>query len=155
MMARALPSILAPHLRVVFCGDQPGAEGRKHYYAKYNNSFWQLLYDCGLTARRLRPEEDKQLLDFGIGLTDVNHDPAALRRRIKRYAPAWVAFNGRRPAAQALHYLEREITFGAYEGLLMDTSRVYVLPASSWRNDRMRERWYHWRMLADLLKEAD
>lgn len=68
-----LPDILEPNLKVVFCGtavsDESAARGR--YYSKPSNSFWQLLHQAGFTPRQLRPDEDRSLPEFGIGMTDL------------------------------------------------------------------------------------
>ncbi len=68
-----LPDHLAPGLRAVFCGTAVGAmsAARGHYYANPGNRFWRLLAETGLTPRRLMPEEDRLVLSFGLGLTDL------------------------------------------------------------------------------------
>lgn len=72
-MSRALPEYLAPGLRVVFIGFNPGETSARegHYYAYRGNRFYWLLWQAGLTDRLYAPEEDSALLALGYGLTDL------------------------------------------------------------------------------------
>ena len=74
-----VPDILAPDLRVVFCGINPGrvsAAARAHF-ANPRNDFWRLLHDAGFTPRQLDPQEQFELLEFG---TAPRMRPTARRR---------------------------------------------------------------------------
>src|SRR5437764_4689461 len=69
----AIPDVLGPHLRVLFCGINPGrvsAAARTHF-ANPRNDFWRLLHAAGFTPRQLEPEEQFQLLKHGIGVTNA------------------------------------------------------------------------------------
>lgn len=68
-----VPDVLAEGLQAVFVGLNPGRASatRGHHFAGARNDFWQLLYDAGLTPRRLKPEEDGLLPRFGLGVTNV------------------------------------------------------------------------------------
>ena len=68
-----LPDVLAPGLRVVFCGTAAGAVAARvgAPYAGPGNRFWWVLHEIGLTPRELRPQEFRELPRYGIGLTDV------------------------------------------------------------------------------------
>ena len=68
-----VPDVLAPGLRAVFVGLNPGraSAARGHHFAGPNNHFWRLLHEAGLTPRRLRPEEDVLLPRFGLGVTNI------------------------------------------------------------------------------------
>ena len=108
-----LPDIIAPDLDVLFVGFNPSvyAALRGHFYARPGNRFYQLLHHAGLTPRRYAPEEDRALLDLGIGITDLCPIPtpgvadvpravaesgrAALTAKIERYRPRIVCFNGK------------------------------------------------------------
>ncbi len=74
---KALPDIIASGLKILFVGFNPGirsaAEG--HHYAGASNRFWRLLHESGLTPYRLSPEEDRKLLDYGYGSTNVVDRP--------------------------------------------------------------------------------
>jgi TDG/mug DNA glycosylase family protein len=77
-----LPDIVGPAPVIVFCG-LAGAESiksREHYYASPGNSFWDSLHLSGLAPRRLRPDEDRTVVDLGLGLTDL----------VGHWDPRWV-----------------------------------------------------------------
>lgn len=69
-----LPHYLKPGLDVVIVGSivVTTSEAAGNYYAQSANKFWERLYQAGLTPRQLAPQEDSTVLDFGIGLTDLN-----------------------------------------------------------------------------------
>lgn len=60
-------------LRVLFCGINPSVYSAVvgHHFARPGNRFWPALYAAGLTPRLLSPAEDRLLLDYGLGLTNV------------------------------------------------------------------------------------
>ena len=68
-----LTDVLQDGLSVVFCGTAvgPTAAMVRAYYARPRNQFWNVLYEIGLTPRRLQPQEYVTLTEFGIGLTDL------------------------------------------------------------------------------------
>lgn len=65
--------MLAPDLRLLFCGINPGLySGRTgHHFARPGNRFWKALYQSGFTDRLLQPSEDGLLPSFGCGLTNL------------------------------------------------------------------------------------
>jgi hypothetical protein len=67
------PDILAPGLEVVFCGVNPAATAAVdgHNFSNRSNRFWSVLHLAGFTDTRLRPEEERRLLDYGCGITAV------------------------------------------------------------------------------------
>jgi TDG/mug DNA glycosylase family protein len=71
--ASAVPDVLAPNLRVVFCGINPGrvSAAAAAHFANPRNDFWRLLLDAGFTPRLYEPEEQFALLELGIGLTNA------------------------------------------------------------------------------------
>jgi TDG/mug DNA glycosylase family protein len=70
---RAIPDVIAPDLRVLFVGINPGlysgATGR--HFARPGNRFWPTIHRAGLTPRQLRPDEPDELLALGIGITNL------------------------------------------------------------------------------------
>lgn len=158
-----IEDVLAPGLRVVFCGTALGAASARAsaYYAGPGNKFWPILHRIGLTPRRLQPAEYPQVLQFGIGLTDlcktrsgsdleIGNDAFDVRRligQLERYRPSWIAFNGKKAAREALH--GKAVAFGAQEGRL-GGARVFVLPSTS---GAASGHWDigPWQELADLL----
>lgn len=65
--------ILAPGLRVVFCGINPGlsSAGTGFPFAHPANRFWKVIYQAGFTDRQLKPQEAQHLLDYRCGVTKL------------------------------------------------------------------------------------
>src|SRR5213075_1907133 len=70
---KTLPDVIAPNLRVLFCGINPGlySGATGYHFARPGNRFWPTLYAAGFTARLLAPHEEYELLDSGYGITNV------------------------------------------------------------------------------------
>lgn len=70
---KTVPDILAPNLRVLFCGINPSlySAAVQHHFARPGNRFWKTLHAAGFTDRLLLPSEDRDLLTFGYGLTNL------------------------------------------------------------------------------------
>ncbi len=138
-----LPDVLAPNLRVVFCGTAAGTRSALEgaYYAHPGNFFWRALFEVGMTPRKLSPHEFPRVLEFGIGLTDLaklhfgaDHelphdafDAAALKRKIARFKPRIVAFTSKNAAFGCFG---RRLAYGEQEECIA-SSRVFVLPSPS------------------------
>jgi len=159
-MRSALTDVLAPGLRILFCGINPGrvSAAAGAHYANPRNDFWRLLHAAKLTPRLLAPAEQRLVLNQGLGLTnavgrmtpgsgdlrrsDYARSAARLARIARDLRPAWIGFVGK-AAYQG--------TFGepAAHGLqlrrLGDT-RLFVLPSTSPANAAVpwseRERWF-------------
>jgi len=163
MPSNVLPDVLAPDLRIVFCGTAAGtvSAARGAYYAHPQNKFWRALHAAGLTPRLLAPAEYPLMPSFGLGLTDIAKTvsgmdkelPAgalgrlaceAMRARIERFEPAILAFTS---LTAGRRFLRHDATFGPQEERIGQT-RLFVLPspspAAGWNWD---ERW--WRSLSD------
>jgi TDG/mug DNA glycosylase family protein len=142
-----LPDVLSSGLRVVFCGTAPGTRSAQDgaYYAHPGNYFWRTLFDVGLTPRVLAPAEFRQILQFGIGLTDVakHHfgsdaelprtafDSEALRRKLARYRPQIIAFTSKNAARAGLHGGPQCLAYGEQDVSIACNCRVFVLPSPS------------------------
>ncbi len=156
----ALPDVLADGLRVLFCGINPGrvsAAARAHF-ANPRNDFWRLLHAAGFTRRLLTPEEQFELLEDGIGVTNAalrttpgsgdlrKADFAGAAERLERLAatlkPAWIGFVGTEAYRGA--FGERP-QLGEQERRLAET-RLFVLPSTSPANAAVpwdeRLRWF-------------
>ena len=164
----AVPDILAPGLRCVFCGINPGrrSSAAGHHFANPRNDFWRLLADSGLTARRLDPGEQWSLLELGYGLTNAAYrttrgssdlrrgDFEGSRERLEALAeelrPGTIAFVGKSACQGGLGVSRCEL--GLQELTLADT-RLFVLPSTSPANAAVpyeeRLRWF--RELAELV----
>ena len=72
-----ISDILAPGLRVVFCGINPGKSSAHtgFHFAHPGNRFWKVIHQAGFTDRQLRPEEELQLLDTRCGITMLVERP--------------------------------------------------------------------------------
>lgn len=70
---RTVPDVVAPGLRVLFCGINPGlyTAWAGHHFARPGNRFWPALHASGFTPRQLRPDEEQELLALGLGVTNV------------------------------------------------------------------------------------
>ena len=70
---RTIPDVLAPDLRVLFSGINPGlySAATARHFARPGNRFWPALHAAGFTARQLHPSEQESLLDLGLGITNV------------------------------------------------------------------------------------
>ncbi|WP_433274550.1 G/U mismatch-specific DNA glycosylase [Actinosynnema sp. CS-041913] len=68
-----LPDVLAPDLDVLFCGINPGllSAARGQHFARPGNRFWPALHLSGFTPRLLKPAEQAELLDYGLGITNL------------------------------------------------------------------------------------
>jgi TDG/mug DNA glycosylase family protein len=54
-----LPDVIAPSLKVLFCGINPGMQSAAVglHFANRSNRFWRVLHLAGFTDRQLEPEE--------------------------------------------------------------------------------------------------
>jgi double-stranded uracil-DNA glycosylase len=110
--AKPLRDVIAPDLDVLFVGINPSllSAERGHHFARPGNRFWPALHLAGLTPRRLTPDEDEELLGYGLGVTNVVDRPTrtaaeltaeellaggrALAALVARYRPRTVAVLG-------------------------------------------------------------
>jgi double-stranded uracil-DNA glycosylase len=162
-----VPDVLAPGLKVVFCGINPGVRSAAAgaHFANPRNDFWRLLFDSSLTPRQVAPEEQWTLLELGYGLTNAAYrttrgsgdlrraDFAGASARLEELArdlqPRFIAFVGK--AAYEGAFGERP-ALGLQERSL-DETRLFVLPSTSPANAAVpyeeRLRWFG--ELADLV----
>ncbi|MEO7999831.1 MAG: G/U mismatch-specific DNA glycosylase [Gemmatimonadaceae bacterium] len=70
---KTIPDLIRPGLRVLFCGINPGlyTTAIGHHFGRPGNRFWPALYGAGFTNRLLHPWEERELLDAGLGITNV------------------------------------------------------------------------------------
>ena len=156
----AVPDVLAPGLRVLFCGINPGrvSAAAQAHFANPRNDFWRLLHVAGFTPRLLEPAEQFELLTYGVGVTNAaarttpgsgdlrKGDFAGAAERAERIAvqlkPAWVGFVGKEAYRGA--FAERA-ELGVQERRLVNT-RLFVLPSTSPANAAVpwveRLRWF-------------
>lgn len=158
----AVPDVLGPGLRVVFCGINPGrvSAAAHAHFANPRNDFWRLLHAAGFTSRLYEPAEQFELLKEGIGLTNAaprttpgsgdlrRADFAGAAQRLGRIDARWIAFVGKEAYRGAFN--ERP-ELGVQERTLGET-RLFVLPSTSPANAAVRweERLRWFRQLAGL-----
>ena len=144
---RPLPDRVAPGLRLLFVGINPGliSAAAGHYYANPRNAFWRLLHEGGLTPVRLTPEEDARMPAFGYGLTDIVKRPSRgvgdvktaefvagrrrLARLVRRFQLRAVCFNGK-TAFEGTFGKRACRRFGPQAARLAGAP-VFVLPSTS------------------------
>src|SRR5947209_2995087 len=68
---RTVPDLIAPGLKVLFCGINPGiySGATRLHFARPGNRFWKVLHLAGFTDRLLDPAEEDELLADGYGIT--------------------------------------------------------------------------------------
>lgn len=68
-----IPDLIAPGLRVLFCGINPGLYSgyTGFHFARPGNRFWRGLAEAGFTPRVLTPDEQYCLLQLGCGVTNL------------------------------------------------------------------------------------
>lgn len=68
-----VPDVIAPRLRVLFCGINPGlyTAAIGHHFGRPGNRFWPVLHAAGFTPRLFSPWEEQALLSLGCGITNV------------------------------------------------------------------------------------
>src|SRR5436190_22940227 len=70
---RKVPDLIAPGLKVLFCGINPGiySGATGLHFARPGNRFWKVLHLAGFTPRQLDPSEEGELLELGYGITCI------------------------------------------------------------------------------------
>jgi TDG/mug DNA glycosylase family protein len=157
-------------MRLVIVGCNPGDRSARvgHYYAGRGNEFWPMLYESRVINELLEHREDKRMIEFGIGLTDLVKRPTRgveeltreefaegrimLSQKLQEYTPQVVAFHGKmtyesfaqRPCKLGL---QKERLYGAH---------VFVLPSTSGQNTMSRAtKLRYFRQLAQFLEELN
>jgi TDG/mug DNA glycosylase family protein len=146
---KTVPDVIAPGLEVIFCGINPSlySSATGHHFARPGNRFWPVLYRSGFTDRLLYPAEERELLKFGCGVTnlvgratanaaelttaDLIRGRRRLLAKVKRYCPRCVAVLG--ISAYRIAFEEPNATLGRQPGLLGGIP-VWVLPNPSGLN---------------------
>ena len=160
--------LLRPGLKLVFCGYNPSlASGRSgHHYAHPVNRFWRVLLAAGITDRLYRPEEDKRLLELGIGFTNLASRPTrradeltqeeiqagaeALRAKLERFRPRAVAYTG--IGVYRWFRATSKVTWGVQETAAVPGVIDVVVPSPSGLNRmRFEELVDHYRALTPFL----
>jgi len=154
LYGRTLNDLIDFNLDIVFVNINPGLYSvyKGHHYAGPGNHFWRCLYESGLTNRILKANEDYKILDYRMGLVNMNEKPNIkscqelndeeirqssenLINKIKHYKPKIVAFNGKTIYEMYLRStVDKDFNFGKQANRLAFTSSyMFVMPSSSAR----------------------
>jgi TDG/mug DNA glycosylase family protein len=146
---KTVPDVIAPDLRVLFCGINPGlyTAAIGHHFGRPGNRFWPALFAGGFTDRLLSPYEERQLLPLGCGITNLVARASAraddlteeelragartLERKAARYRPAYIAFLG--ITAYRMAFARPRAVLGPQPETLAE-ARIWVLPNPSGLN---------------------
>ena len=146
---KTVADVIAPRLRVLFCGINPGlyTAAVGHHFARPGNRFWPALYAAGFTDRLLSPFDERELLKSGYGITNVVMRTTAradglsreelsiggqlLAAKVRRYRPRVLALLGL--GAYRTAFEKPKAVIGRQEEMIAETI-VWVLPNPSGLN---------------------
>jgi TDG/mug DNA glycosylase family protein len=147
-----VPDVVAPGLELLLVGINPGriSAARHAHFANPQNPFWRLLHESGLVPVRLDPSEQRELLKYGIGITNLVARETASAAELE---PEDFALGRRRLASKLDRWKPRAVAFvgvTAYRGFSglsaakplrlgeqaerLQGARLFVLPNPSGRN---------------------
>jgi double-stranded uracil-DNA glycosylase len=167
---RTIPDVVAPGLRVLFSGINPGlySAATGYHFARPGNRFWPALHRSGFTARQLAPREQDELLTVGLGITNLvarataradELSTAELRAGARQLAakvadlhPRWLAVVG--VTAFRVAFARPHAAVGPQPERIGAT-RVWVLPNpsglnASWPAPRLEAAFRELRLAAEL-----
>jgi len=167
---KTLPDHLRKGMKLVIVGCNPTESSVRtgHYYSGRDNPFWPVLYDTGVIPEPLEYRDDKRIIEFAIGLTDLVKRPTrtieeltredfaegriVLSQKLGEFVPHVIAFNGKNVYEQ---FAQRRAKLGLQKQLLYG-AQVYVLPATdSQHAQKQRDRLVHFRKLAALVSKVE
>ena len=144
-----MPDVIGPRLAILFVGINPGLYSGAvgHHFARPGNRFWPALQRSGLTPRQLAPHEERALLTYGIGITNLVPRTTAAAAELSK---SELAAGGRRLVAK-VHVLKPHVlaflgieayrtAFGAKHVKIgpqpesIGTTQLWVLPNPSGLN---------------------
>jgi len=146
---KTVRDVIAPRLRVLFCGINPGlyTAAVGHHFARPGNRFWPALFAAGFTDHLVSPFDERELLQIGYGITNVVMRATAtadqlnreelrlggrrLTTKVRRYEPAFLAVLGL--GAYRAAWERPRAVIGRQEQLIGKTI-VWVLPNPSGLN---------------------
>ena len=120
---------------VLFVGINPGVRSATigHHFAGFSNRFWKLLFEARLVPELLRAEDDRRLVEFHYGITNLVPRPTpgidtlrpaeyvdgleSLKEKVRRWKPPVVAFVRWRGMAPMLELQPRTRTKPAPAGM--------------------------------------
>ena len=156
--------LLAPGLKIVFCGTAKGKVSARagSFYAHPSNRFYRTLFETGLTPVQVVPDDFPRLLDYGLGLTDLNQSESGMDRdltperfdisgfqeKMLRYRPHRIAFTSL--MAARIYLGDRKAGPGLLQQTL-DGIPLVALPSTSRANGHWTRDHHHWYHLAEMV----
>jgi double-stranded uracil-DNA glycosylase len=155
-----VPDVLAPGLRVVFVGINPGrvSAAAAAHFANPRNDFWRLLHDAAFTPRLFEPQEQFALLERGVGVTNAAYrtTPGSGDLRRADFAGSAERLEGlaRKLRPRAFAFVGKEAYRGVFnerpelgpQRRTLDGVGLFVLPSTSPANAAVswddRRRWF-------------
>jgi TDG/mug DNA glycosylase family protein len=140
--------VIAPGLRVLFCGINPGlyTAAIGHHFGRPGNRFWTALHRAGFTPRVISPYDECELLELGLGITnlvnqatrvaeeltseDLRAGGKKVERAVRRFRPKVVAVLGL--GAYRVAFGRPKATIGEQDERI-GGARTFVLPNPSGR----------------------
>jgi double-stranded uracil-DNA glycosylase len=146
---KTISDVIALNLKVLFCGINPGLYSAAvgHNFARPGNRFWPAIFKAGFTDRLLLPSEERKLLEYGYGITNIVRRATAsadeltndelirgakkLKTKVRKFSPAYLAVVGL--TAYRIAFKQPNAKIGLQENKIGNTS-IWVLPNPSGLN---------------------
>ena len=167
---KTLPDHLRKGMKLVIVGCNPTESSVRtgHYYSGRGNPFWPVLYETGVIPEPLEYRDDKRIIEFAIGLTDLVKRPTrtieeltredyaegriVLAQKLGEYVPHVIAFNGKGVYEQ---FAQRRAKLGLQKETLYGAC-IYVLPATDTQHMQgSKDRVAHFHKLAALVRKVE
>jgi TDG/mug DNA glycosylase family protein len=167
---KTLPDHLRKGMKLVIVGCNPTESSVRvgHYYAGRDNSFWPILFESGVVPEPFDYHDDKRVIEFGIGLTDLVKRPSkttetltredfaegriVLAQKLEEFLPRVIAFNGKLAFEQ---FAQRKCNYGLQKASLYG-AKVYVLPATPGPHEKNKsDKMLHFRKLSQLINRVE
>lgn len=144
-----LQDIIAKDLTIIFCGINPGLKSAEdgHHFSGRSNRFWKVMHQAGFTPYQIDAENDRSILDFGLGLTtavaratsradelskdEFDNSLELFKTKITAFHPKYIVFLGK--AAYQAFSKKKQIPWGSQPEDFCG-SKVWVLPNTSGLN---------------------
>jgi TDG/mug DNA glycosylase family protein len=161
---KSVPDVIAPGLKVLFCGINPGlyTAAVGHHFARPGNRFWPALHQAGFTPGQFSPFEEEKLLIYGYGIINIVEHATAradeltaeelagggalLEDKVRSFKPLFSAIMGL--GAYRLAFRRPKALPGLQPEKLGGISSAWVLPNPSGLNAN-----YQLKDLVRMLKE--
>lgn len=148
-LGKTVPDVIEMNLKVLFCGINPSlyTAAVGHHFARPGNRFWPVLCKSGFTPKVFSPFDERELLLFGFGITNVVNRATAAASDLSKEE---LRIGGKELIAKVLQYRPKILAVcgvGAYrevfniadvkigqQELMIGTTNLWVLPNPSGLN---------------------